>query len=109
MPKCLSGSIGPHQSVPARAADELVLDQLLAHGRGAANVLVSRRSGRVRRLIRAVAEAGERDQIALLGIVCEFLSTNEGSIESHRQLDFTVPLFAEYLRENYPIDSLDDG
>jgi len=25
------------------------------------------------------------------------------------QLDFTVPLFAEYLRENYPIDSLDDG
>jgi hypothetical protein len=25
------------------------------------------------------------------------------------QLDFTVPLFAEYLRENYPIGSLDDG
>lgn len=25
------------------------------------------------------------------------------------QLDFTVPLFAEYLRENHPIDSFDDG
>ena len=25
------------------------------------------------------------------------------------QLDFTVPLFGEYLRENYPIASLDEG
>lgn len=25
------------------------------------------------------------------------------------QLDFTVPLFAEYLRENHPLASFDDG